>query len=679
MFSAFVMALLLCSPIISGGEDGPSPTESTVEVSAPSAPEVREHLVVTGQFKPELARDTMVPVRSLGEQEMVGDRDLRELLEAELRLDVQKHSVFGTSLSVGGVSHENVAILINGMPLTGRLDGIIDLEQINLASFDRVEVLEGPGSVYYGSEAQGGVVNLIPRRSGGQPDIFLKAGFRDPGDDQQTFRTDFSLGHHEFSLSASRRHVHGEDENSETRNLDWAERQQGLGSLSWRRVFNHFSLLWYSDTFKEDLTDLGEFNDGFAWDREYSTQRNNHQLTLEGTWSERVDVQLLAGYSDYDRQRTSNRVDSSGPLASRNDPGFDNGFDSIMVKGMVSVADVFPGMDVQLGTEWHLEEGSGGRILDGSQEIENIALFGGFLKRLGRFTVQPMVRVMDNSVYDAPAVPSLHLKYNGSNDLIVRSSYSRGFRGPSVKQLYLDFFLAAGPFRYHITGNESLDAERGHHFTTSLERPLWSGREWRLMGELRGFYSDIDNLIALSTLQPNPADPTLVQRSYINVDQHRSRSGDFTLSAASSRTNVTFGMAYTTVYNSFTVDDPPRKYNDRWDARIEASHQLGAHRFSALIKRVGEQLGFGEVAQPGSRVTVVEEISQPAYERIDLNWLFSSQKTGFTSTVGIKNLADVRNEETVVVSSGRSHEVNSLDWGRRFQVSLGWRWTGGPK
>ena len=60
---------------------------------------------------------------------------------------------------------ENVKIMVDGIPIIGRLDGNIDLGQINLDNIERVEIIEGPMSVSYGSDALGGVINLITKKS----------------------------------------------------------------------------------------------------------------------------------------------------------------------------------------------------------------------------------------------------------------------------------------------------------------------------------------------------------------------------------------------------------------------------------------------------------------------------------------------------------------------------------
>src|ERR1019366_3974620 len=63
---------------------------------------------------------------------------------------------------------DRVQILIDGAPVTGRLDNQFDLTRLDPAQFERIEIFEGPQSTLYGSTALGGVINLITRKPDGQ-------------------------------------------------------------------------------------------------------------------------------------------------------------------------------------------------------------------------------------------------------------------------------------------------------------------------------------------------------------------------------------------------------------------------------------------------------------------------------------------------------------------------------
>jgi len=70
---------------------------------------------------------------------------------------------FGTGLQIQGLGPEYTLVLVDGEPVIGRLNGTLDLDRLGLAGVERVEVVRGPFSSLYGSDALAGVVNLISR------------------------------------------------------------------------------------------------------------------------------------------------------------------------------------------------------------------------------------------------------------------------------------------------------------------------------------------------------------------------------------------------------------------------------------------------------------------------------------------------------------------------------------
>ena len=116
-----------------------------------------DEVIVTAQYVPQTIEKSVYKVKTIdaGEMRSRGVSNLRELLQHELNINLEQRSVFGTSIEVQGISKENVKILVDGVPVIGRLNGIIDLSQINLYNIERVEIIEGPASVFYGTGRYG--------------------------------------------------------------------------------------------------------------------------------------------------------------------------------------------------------------------------------------------------------------------------------------------------------------------------------------------------------------------------------------------------------------------------------------------------------------------------------------------------------------------------------------------
>lgn len=76
---------------------------------------------------------------------------------------------FTNSISINGLPGPYTAILVDGSPLYGNLASVYGLNSIPASMIDRMEVIKGPNSTLYGSEAMAGVINIITKHPKEQP------------------------------------------------------------------------------------------------------------------------------------------------------------------------------------------------------------------------------------------------------------------------------------------------------------------------------------------------------------------------------------------------------------------------------------------------------------------------------------------------------------------------------
>lgn len=96
-----------------------------------------------------------------------GSRTVPQALDFEPGVFVQQTNLGGGSAIVRGLTGEQVLLLMDGIRLNNATTRSGPTQYLNLVDpflVDRIEVLRGPGSVMYGSDALGGVVNVVPRR-----------------------------------------------------------------------------------------------------------------------------------------------------------------------------------------------------------------------------------------------------------------------------------------------------------------------------------------------------------------------------------------------------------------------------------------------------------------------------------------------------------------------------------
>lgn len=656
-----ICCLLLCSTWLLAQDPAPK-----------ADAHVEENLVVSGQFRPVSPMASVIDVKVFTRDQIDarGAANLRELLARELQIDLDHNAVFGTSLKVGGLSGENLKILIDGAPMIGRLDGIIDLEQIPLSQVERVELIQGPMSVYYGTDAFAGVVNLItPRLSEGAKSAEANLDLRDNGDRRLALATDLNWGREGLRLTAEGRDFSGFDENPSDRTLSWPERNQQSYSLTYEHRFDGLIGRYRAAFADEALLEPGAAATGTVWDHDYATRRLDQQASLTGQVGKNLWLDAQLGYQNYDRTRDDIALVQGEPTgAIVRDPQFDTSFDTRFAKAYLSYQSD-PRLEWQLGAQWNAERGGGGRLSAARGELNEQALILG-AKWSAPFgiDVQPSLRLSDHNRYDVPALPALAIHQRRPH-FDWRASYARGFRGPSLKQLYLEFAMSAGPSFYRILGNQDLEPERGEAYSLQGEVP-WSLGEHQLSLALEGFYNRTQDLIQLSAAQPDGPLPNRFLRTYINIADQESRGGVARLNWQSRYLDAHLGVGHNVYQNTLAASAPLPRYNRSWDGQLgldaRFTAQLTAHLDYAYN---GERPGYVSVGRPAR----IEEIELEAWHGLDLALRWQPAKRSLTIQAGVRNLLDVTAANATYTASGTAHASSQIDWGRTYQLQLGYR------
>jgi len=113
-----------------------------------------------------------------------GSTRLKDILLEQTGINFVTDRSRFTGVQLQGMSAEYTMILIDGVPLIGRSSGNLDLNRITVNNIKQIEIVKGPSSSLYGSEALGGVINIItekPKQNTAKADLsyFTRVGARD--------------------------------------------------------------------------------------------------------------------------------------------------------------------------------------------------------------------------------------------------------------------------------------------------------------------------------------------------------------------------------------------------------------------------------------------------------------------------------------------------------------------
>ncbi len=127
-------------------------------------------VVVTGQYAPQSLKNSVYMVRTITAEQirLRNPAKVQDVLTDQLGIRFTNDLTLGTSsITLQGVAGQRVKILLDGVPLLDRGDTRESLNQIDVNTIDHIEIVDGPMSVSYGSDALGGVINLITKKGSG--------------------------------------------------------------------------------------------------------------------------------------------------------------------------------------------------------------------------------------------------------------------------------------------------------------------------------------------------------------------------------------------------------------------------------------------------------------------------------------------------------------------------------
>lgn len=629
---------------------------------------------ITGQPVPVRIEESVYKVRVIDREriEAQGAQNLRDLFGQDLNIRVTQDAVLGSGMNMQGVGGENIKIMIDGVPVIGRLDGNIDLSQINLNQIARVEIVEGPMSVQYGTNALGGVINLITQKD--QPhtlDGNANLYYESVGQYNASFSTGIRKNKTLVQVSGGRYFFAGISPNDSvpSRTKTWKPREQYMADLALSHRFGPMQLRYQGGLYRDLMQNKGRPEVPFfvtANDQYIETWRNTHTLFVQGMPVNGHHLDITTSFSHFRRTRETFRKD----LVTLNEVPVSFNWDEFQLFMNRSVYTLMPDSakwQLQTGLEWNTETGAGPRITDEFQIMHDLSGFMAFEYRPSRsITIKPGVRYGWNSRFDAIPVPSVHTRWIPAKNWEVRVSYARGFRAPSLKELFFEFV----DVNHRIFGNPDLKTETSHNIQWQTQYTIPFTNNNKLQLSLGGFYNDINNQIR-SVLTSVTADSVI----YRNENISYFKSIGFRVQGQLQFNNLQFGAGFT--YTG--TENGLQASNNRMVFYPEAQSSIGYQfprwrgRFQLFVKHTGTMPVLYSAVDPDTQNEVIMEGLIGSFSNMDISYSQSLWKNRLQIVLYGKNLLNVTDVRQTAPSGGaHSSGSSSLPtlWGRSFGVSL---------
>jgi len=403
-----------------------------------------EEVVITATRTERKLQDIPMPLKVLS-QEVISNTGLRradEILNEQTGITTITDQSGFKGIQMQGVNSEYIMILIDNVPVVGRQSGNLDLSRLALGNIERVEIIKGPSSSLYGSEALGGVINIITQKATDRDlSLGIDAAFGSFETSDFNLSTKQKLNHFSYSVFINRLSSGGIDldENLDGNTVDPFENYTLSTHLKYKISDDLKTAINYR-LFYQNVDISGESEE---WDNNF-TSITNHK------WSSKLN----ADYEFYFTQYQANQLEID-PIT--DNILFNSDFNQRLFRPEIRLT-----YDLKSNQEIVSGIGSNFDFLDRNLFENEVSFNSQYI--YAQYSFSPLKkldfivggRFDTHSEYDSQLSPKASAIYKLNNNLSIKASVGSGFKAPDFRQLYLDFTNSA--VGYTVVGNRVEEA-----------------------------------------------------------------------------------------------------------------------------------------------------------------------------------------------------------------------------
>lgn len=443
----------------------------------------------------------------------IGANNLADALKLATSINVSSPGMAGSNVTVRGMSTRHTLIMIDGKRLVSEgsysTANSYELERINMENVERIEIVRGPVSSLYGSDALGGVINIITRKAKQEQFTFTLSPQRytdktSIGSDNYSVRYDSGKNKKwSWVISADRTQTDPYENTDKTTKNQFGRREnlnmEGTYDLAADKYLDvSVNLL------REDLHGRSTETSGALRSDRYDNTRDQYSLGLRGK-TKNGDYEIRTYYGEHDKVNKG-FLDSNGQLVD-----FDvSNRKTWTLEGHVSTQ-LGSNHLLTTGGEFRTEEYRGTRLGNG-KKVFNVN-YGSITKQgaetdidysafyvqdewlaSDRLLVIPSLRYDDSNRFSGNVSPKLGMTYKMNENYRLKVNVGKGFKAPTLDDMYMEMTKIMGGMTVHVTGNPDLKPEKSTSYELGIE-----GEKGSTFGKLTYFVNDVTDLISTNT------------------------------------------------------------------------------------------------------------------------------------------------------------------------------------
>ena len=489
----------------------PAPAPATIPAPTPESGETEVVVAITPtrHAEPVASATSAVTVITRKQIEDKKPFDITDIIAMAPSLSLSQTGDRGKEASVflRGASPEEVLVLIDGVRVNSPSTGEFDFGTVPIENIERIEVLRGPQSGLYGSDAMGGVINIITRRGEGPFQTGGSAEYGSFNTNREEYTARGSVGNGGLSFALTRAQTDGSYPNDDFNSLSSSLRFD-------HPLTGHSSLSFTGQAQQVDVGVPGEVHLSFDPNEREPSHDFLGNLQFKNTAGNRQDQVTVAAYDK--TLHDDNPLNPGIPLA-------DNSESNSLIQDRV--------LSLEAQSSWNL----GFQTLTAGTEIReesanfaesfNVpppafsanfdkstntkAIFVQDELHRGRFSVVPSLREEDNSQFGNNLSGRLAGGYALDAKSRLKASIGTGFRAPAFEDLYFPGF-----------NNPNLQPEKSVGYDVGYARTLPNQGE----AEVTLFRNNFRDLITDNALGPINIDHATTEGLELAYNQRLNRN-----------------------------------------------------------------------------------------------------------------------------------------------------------